>query len=122
MPALTGSSSVQQYLKLAQNKLTNLALGWHVLRNRTYRERHTNRTQRDNKAKEFFADGIWYFLNPQTVAIEALKTGLNRVLQHQILTVLSDLIAEINVSIGECKMQLKEFGPAREPFKRNVSI
>ena len=71
------------FIKLASNKRkrNKLPLGWHVMRNKAYNERHFTAEQRNQSEMEFFADSSWgRELGADQLGAEALSKRLSALL------------------------------------------
>ncbi|VBB78393.1 Putative Protein similar to dynamin GTPase [Podospora comata] len=110
-----GSHNEGQYLRLAENKEGShkLALGWHVLRNRTHMETTSTDGERDEAEKNFFRNGVWATIKAQDRGIEALRDKLSQVLLAHIQRKLPELIEDIERLIKQRQSRLKELGEQR---------
>jgi GTPase SAR1 family protein len=116
-----GSDSERSYVDLAENKDVNFRLGWHVLKNRDYKERDCSAEERDEIEREFFSKGIWTSLPSNHVGISSLKPRLSSLLQAQILMELPDLIDDVKGGIRECKEILSKLGESRATLQEQRS-
>ncbi len=55
----TGSASEQSFANLARNQDVEFRLGWHVLRNRDYKNKDVSLETRSDMEEEFFSSGVW---------------------------------------------------------------
>ncbi len=108
-----GSETEKAAVTLASNKDVALSLGWHVLRNRDLDNGNSTFVIRDEAERQFFSQGIWQELPPQSLGITALRERLSAVLTGHITTVLPSLAGDIEVGIAECRIKLERLGPAR---------
>jgi Dynamin family len=69
-----GSDMEQSFYQLAMNNRVRfrLGLGWHVLKNRDYEERHMTLEERFSSEKQFLSTGVWAALPRNQVGIESL--------------------------------------------------
>ncbi len=106
-------SHKQAYLRLAQNEESahRLALGWHLLRNRSQKEAHTTDAERDET--HFFQSGIWSVMKSQDRGIESLRGKLSDVLLSHIKHKLPSLVTEIEQLISQRQARLKDLGDHR---------
>ncbi|KAL2758434.1 hypothetical protein ACRALDRAFT_1080266 [Sodiomyces alcalophilus JCM 7366] len=109
-----GSESELSYLRLAQNKDVELQLGWHVLRNRNFREKETPLQERNRVEESFFSQGIWTSLDPGHCGAKSLKVRLSNVLKDQILRQLPGLLMDVHEGIADCEAKLERLGSARD--------
>ncbi|KAK0737330.1 P-loop containing nucleoside triphosphate hydrolase protein [Apiosordaria backusii] len=110
-----GSHNEGQYLRLAENKEGShkLALGWHVLRNRTHMETASTDADRDETERTFFQNGVWARVKSQDGGIEALRDKLSQVLLAHIQRKLPGLVEDIEQLIKQRQLRLKELGEQR---------
>ncbi|KAH6856208.1 P-loop containing nucleoside triphosphate hydrolase protein [Chaetomium sp. MPI-CAGE-AT-0009] len=108
-----GSDSERFYVELAQNKDVQFRLGWHVLRNRNFAERHESTISRDTAETEFFAKGVWRCLKPSQLGVAALRVRLSHVLRDQIVWQLPSVLEDVRAGIAECKHTLEKLGTSR---------
>lgn len=108
-----GSENERGFVALANNEDVIFRLGWHVLRNRDYKERHCTAEERDGKEKKFFSQGIWSSLPPSILGIGALKPRLSAVLRDQIIAELPNLIQDVRKGIEDCEKNLARLGESR---------
>jgi len=108
------SDMEQSFLNLALNKRVIFRLGWHVLKNREYHERHCSLDQRRDSEVKFFASRIWATLPRSQVGIETLRPRLSTVLREHILSQLPSLIAEASQSVEDTDARLQKLGEPRD--------
>lgn len=116
--APAGSDNERKYLKLAQNKEPRhkLALGWHVLRNRTENERYSSEDaakERDETEVRFLSSGSWAELAPGNKGIASLRRKLSKVLLDHIRETLPGVIDDIERSLDGRLTRLNQLGKAR---------
>ncbi|KAI1124878.1 interferon-induced GTP-binding protein Mx [Nemania abortiva] len=75
-----GSKSEADFLELAKNENVFLKLGWHVVKNRAFKESDFTTEQRALAEKAFFRDRIWRLLNQDYVGIDNLRVRLSHLL------------------------------------------
>ncbi|ETI26987.1 hypothetical protein G647_10086 [Cladophialophora carrionii CBS 160.54] len=109
-----GSDMEQSFLNLAGNKRVEFRLGWHVLKNRKYEERHFSLDQRRDSEAEFLANGVWASLPRSQVGIESLRPRLSVILKDHIIAQLPGLITETQQSLEETDASLQRLGDARQ--------
>jgi len=73
-----GGEGEQSYVDLARNKIVELLLGWHVVKNRDF-TCVTAQTRKETKAeRKFFSERVWASLPDANVGIDALRTKLGQ--------------------------------------------
>ncbi|KAK4446995.1 P-loop containing nucleoside triphosphate hydrolase protein [Podospora aff. communis PSN243] len=115
-----GSDSEQAYLRLAQNKdnTQKLGLGWHVLRNRAFKEAGSADSERDEEEKRFFQSGVWSTLSFQDRGVETLRDKLSHVLLSHVQRKLPSLVDKIGDHIKSHQFQLRNLGDQRSSPKQ----
>jgi hypothetical protein len=109
-----GSDMERSFLNLAANKRVEFRLGWHVLKNRKYEERHFSLDQRRASEAEFLASGVWASLPRSQAGIESLRPRLSAILKDHIIAQLPGLITETQQSLTETDVSLQRLGYARQ--------
>jgi hypothetical protein len=111
----TNSPSEQSYLDLAENRDVKFALGWHVLRNRSYEENReqTSSDQRDLTEKLFFDKGVWKHLDDKSKGVQSLRLRLSRILYDHIVGELPELLDEAERGLKTCNARLNALGRPR---------
>jgi Dynamin central region/Dynamin family len=109
------SPSEEQYYTLAQNKdaATHFALGWAVVRNRSFEEQGSSQFERDEMEKQFFDRGIWKNLDSETKGVMALRRRLGKILHNHILTEMPSMLEDVDAGISECEQKLAALGSSR---------
>ncbi|TGO89303.1 hypothetical protein BPOR_0115g00080 [Botrytis porri] len=107
------SESEKDFVKLALNEVTQLRLGWHVLRNRDFNTKHVTSVERDRIEEEFFSQGIWKTLPRGILGVAQLRGRLSRVLLDHIKSGLPALIREIQNILHESQQALTKLGDRR---------
>lgn len=108
-----GSPSETYFVDLAKNIKEELRLGWHVLKNRDFKERDVTSAERDAIEKDFFSQGLWDSVDSSYCGIARLRTRLSTVLRDQILAQLSSLEQDVENGIRDCVERLECLGPVR---------
>ncbi len=116
-----GSDSESYFVRLAQNLEAELRLGWHVLKNRKFEERHVTSAQRDAIECEFFSQGLWDSIDPSHCGVAALRVRLSAVLRDQIIAQLSGLVQDVEDGIHDCAGRLDRLGPVRGTTQQQLS-
>ncbi|KAF2452977.1 P-loop containing nucleoside triphosphate hydrolase protein [Lineolata rhizophorae] len=109
-----GSDSEGVIVDLASNNNIQFRLGWHVVKNRDYNERHWTGEERDRSEEHFFSKGAWTDLPRDMVGIGPLRRRLGKILLEQIQRYLPGLIEDIESNIQDCKNKLLKLGDSRD--------
>ncbi|KAI6374390.1 hypothetical protein MCOR25_003179 [Pyricularia grisea] len=109
-----GSDSEGSYLALAENKDVKFRLGWHVVRNRDYKQRNISTAERDQMEASFFSRGIWAALPPSQVGIAALRARLIKVLTDHLMKHLPVVLDDIEKGIVDCERIIANLGLTRQ--------
>ena len=107
------SSEEDFYIKLANNEEIKLELGWHILRNRGFKNKDSSNDARDDMEREFFSRGRWATVPREFVGVETLRPRLSSVLLGHIRGSLPKLIEEIDKKIQDYKQRLENLGTER---------
>ena len=110
---IPGSESETSFLNLAKNEDVAFRLGWHVLRNRDFNMKDYSTKQRDTEERDFFSQGIWTSLSANMLGIGPLKPRLSNVLREQIISVLPNLIKDVEQGLKDCVVRLNRLGDTR---------
>ncbi|KAL8726147.1 MAG: hypothetical protein Q9166_006904 [cf. Caloplaca sp. 2 TL-2023] len=110
---ISGSDSETSFLSLVKNEDVVFRLGWHVLRNRDFNMRDYSTQDRDQEEKDFFSRGVWTSLPADTLGIDPLKPRLSNVLKKQIISVLPNLIEDVERGIKDRNIGLNRLGDTR---------
>ncbi|KAK4459529.1 P-loop containing nucleoside triphosphate hydrolase protein [Cladorrhinum samala] len=110
-----GGHDESKYLQLAQNQepVHKLALGWHVLRNRSHLEAKATDEERDETEKQFFQQGVWSVIRSQDRGIDKLRGKLSAVLLAHIQQKLPGVISQIERLIKQAQTRRDELGDHR---------
>lgn len=108
-----GSDMEGSFYQLAMNKRVSLRLGWHVLKNRKYEERHFSLEQRRESESQFLATGVWRRVPRARVGIDSLRPRLSTILTDHIISQLPGLISEAQQEVKEANAGLQKLGTAR---------
>lgn len=108
-----GSDSEADFINLASNDNIEFRLGWHIVKNRDYHERHSSAEERDRSEAQFFLEGAWGELPRDMVGIGSLNVRLSKILLDQIKRYLPRLMEDIQSNIEECKTKLAKLGDGR---------
>lgn len=114
------SESETSWIRLASNEDVELNLGWHILKNRSFEQKHFTSAQRDEDEERFFSRGAWARLDPDLCGVKNLKSRLSSVLKEQILKQLPSLVADVERGIEGCNARLARLGDARESPEQQI--
>jgi GTP-binding protein EngB required for normal cell division len=122
---ITGLDSIErhsareaEYIELANNDLTPLTLGWHMLRNLSFTDRQNN-ANRDGLESTFFSScEPWCTFDPQICGASELKTRLSDVLMSHIGRELKSVIAALDEIITDTERTLMRCGTERSTEKQ----
>lgn len=109
----TESPSEAQYLKVAQNQEVPYALGWHVVKNRSFEQRDCTTHERDLDEERWLNKGVWNALHMRQKGVGALRSRLSKVLQNHILAELPSLLRDVDTGIADCSQKLGTLGASR---------
>ncbi|RYC63809.1 hypothetical protein CHU98_g2382 [Xylaria longipes] len=109
------SEDEEKFIRLAKNQENSyqLALGWHVLRNRSEKEIALSPAERDSKENEFFDSGIWSAIPSNNRGIDTLRKKLANILLDHVRKNLDTLIQDIQDNLNNRKRTLDRLGGPR---------
>jgi hypothetical protein len=107
------SGNETAFIALARNEDIFFTLGWHVLKNRGFTERHDSFDQRNRSEGAFLSKGNWPRLPPDTLGIEPLRFRLSGLLFQHIKQELPKLREELEKIYEETKLGLQNLGQER---------
>ncbi|KAF4334246.1 Mx2 (GTPase) [Fusarium beomiforme] len=116
-----GSESERFFVRLARNLESELRLGWHVLRNRSFEERNDPSARRDETEKSFFSQGLWDSVDSSDCGVAALRSKLSAILRDQILAHLPHLVQDVEDGLRDCSDRLERLGPLRNTPQEQLS-
>lgn len=104
----------KSYIRIIKNEAEpRLRLGWHVLRNRSDKERDSTISERDKVESEFFRQGVWPSINTDHLGIAKLRLRLSDSLKEQIIQQLPVVIQDLEKFIKDARLKLDSLGPDR---------
>ncbi|MCJ1251120.1 hypothetical protein MMC30_008351 [Trapelia coarctata] len=111
--------TVDEFIQLALNKDTGLrlALGWHVLRNRSPDEMGLSKEDIKRTELDFFVRDKWNSLPQSSVGIDALRPRLSLQLQRHIKNNIPDVEREILQALQACRVKLETLGDGRDTIQ-----
>jgi GTPase SAR1 family protein len=107
------SENEAAFIDLANNKDIFFKLGWHVLKNRGFKERDHSFTERNRSETKFLSSGKWSTLPRDCVGIEPLRVRLSELLFKHIKRELPKLRKDLNEKLEETKKRLGQLGERR---------
>lgn len=110
---IPGSDSEASFLSLVKNEDVSFRLGWHVLRNRDFNMKNYSTEERDQEEQVFFSRGVWTSLPADSLGVDTLRPRLSNALREQIISVLPNLIEDVERGIKGCNSRLKKLGDTR---------
>ncbi|KAG0636571.1 P-loop containing nucleoside triphosphate hydrolase protein [Tuber brumale] len=112
-------------LRILQNEVENLKHGWFAVKNRSARDIKSGVTieERHLNEEKFFKTSPWCELERNQVGIKPLKSFLGKLLYEHIRKEFPTLVEDISAKLLESRVQLAEFGPARQtPTEQRVYL
>ncbi|KAI9096888.1 P-loop containing nucleoside triphosphate hydrolase protein [Phlyctochytrium arcticum] len=108
-----GSDYEKTLVKMVKNEVKHLSLGWHVLKNRGFKERECSIEQRNIAEEKFFNQGVWTSLPRKDVGVESLRIKLSNLLYQHIKRELPKVVQDISAALKDCDDTLATLGPSR---------
>ncbi|KAG8527769.1 uncharacterized protein KY384_007923 [Bacidia gigantensis] len=108
-----GSVHEQDYINLAKNEDVFLQLGWHVIKNRVFKEEHFSLLERNQSEKTFFRTSKFNQLPGDTVGIENLRSRLSALLFEHVKRELPNLRGDLNAVLKIAQDELVSMGDSR---------
>ena len=108
-----GSGSETGFIELARNEDVKFSLGWHVLKNREYKQRDYSLEQRKAAEDEFFRTTNWKTLPDHCRGIDALRTRLSHLLFEHVKEELPKLREDLENALTTATHQLDIMGDPR---------
>ena len=105
----TGSA----FLALARNEDVFFKLGWHIVKNRKFKESRYSNVERNLSKDKFFRDSNWKELPPNRCGIEALQVRLSSLLFNHIKRQFPTLRQDLDAALIETDGQLDKLGSQR---------
>lgn len=109
----SGSDSEKAYIKLARNEDVKFALGWHVVKNRSYKDRECSLEVRNATEAEFFDESNFCVLPQEHLGIDNLRLRLGDLLYAHLRREIPNLRKDLDAALDEAKASLLSLGPAR---------
>ncbi|KAH9886830.1 P-loop containing nucleoside triphosphate hydrolase protein [Xylariomycetidae sp. FL2044] len=106
-----GTQDEENFIRLVENleNSHNVALGWHVIRNRGEQETSMTNQERDDKEEEFFGSGLWSTIPVHNRGVHRLHERFEGILSQHIRSRIQDLVAsDIQGLINDLELQIKD--------------
>ncbi|KAE9373038.1 hypothetical protein N431DRAFT_465349 [Stipitochalara longipes BDJ] len=107
------SGNETAFISLAKNEDISFALGWHVLKNRGFTDRHNSFDQRNQSERAFLSKENWQKLPPEMLGIEPLRVRLSDLLLRHIKQELPKLREELDQTYEQTLLDLQALGRER---------
>jgi GTPase SAR1 family protein len=104
---ILGAGLEKAYLDLARNEDIHFTLGWHMLKNRAFKESSCSFIEHNTSEAVYFRKSIFSVLSKQDVGIDSLRNRLNKLLFHHVQHKLPKLQEDLQEALTEAKTQLK---------------
>ncbi len=108
-----GSKSEASFLELAKNENVFLKLGWHVVKNRAFKESDFTAEQRAYSEETFFRDSIWVALHQDYVGADNLRARLSHLLLEHSKAELPRLSDDVEGFLQKDKDEIALLGDPR---------
>ncbi|KAI6871030.1 hypothetical protein KC343_g5239 [Hortaea werneckii] len=108
-----GSENEASWVELAENKDIFFELGWHMLKNRSYKESDRSFEERNAAEKAFFSQGRYRDLSQDILGVDTLRTRLSHLLYTHLKRELPTLLDELNQEHSRVCRELEELGERR---------
>ncbi|KAJ9191829.1 hypothetical protein DTO164E3_8652 [Paecilomyces variotii] len=108
-----GSETETAFLELAKNKDIFFALGWHVLKNREFKEAGISIQERNLSEQSFFRKSAFGKLPKEHIGIGSLVNRLSSLLFTHVRQELPKLQEELDATLHATKSELDVMGTAR---------
>jgi hypothetical protein len=108
-----GSNNQADFVNLAKNTDIFFSLGWHVVKNRTWKEKDATLAERKSAEDAFFQTTHWRTLSKEFVGVDALRARLSVLLFEHLKKALPNLRDELESKLAETKEQLELLGEPR---------
>ena len=108
------SGSEKAFIGLARNEDIFFKLGWHVLRNRNFKERDRSFVERNAAETEWFRASNFNVLSHDSLGIDPLRKRLSMLLFHHVKQELPKLREDLEVALLDSKRQLECLGGRRQ--------
>jgi GTPase SAR1 family protein len=108
-----GAGMEAAFIELAQNKDIFFKLGWHVLKNREFKEMDFSINERNMSESAYFNKSNFKVLSPDCVGIDALRARLSHLLFDHVKHELPSLRQDLDNAMTETSTRLEALGAQR---------
>ena len=109
----SGSGSEKAFLGLARNEDIFFKLGWHMLKNRSYKKGSSSFKQRNISETSYFRTSSFSILSKEYVGITSLRDRLSQMLFEHIKQELPKLRKDLKEALTESRRLLQAIGSRR---------
>lgn len=109
----SGSPSEDSFISLARNEDVVFALGWHVLKNRSFEEGSSSFLERNASEEAYFRRSNFKTLAKDCVGIDSLRTRLSQLLFDHVKQELPKLREDLDEALEISKSQAEMMGKPR---------
>ena len=107
------SGSEAKFLELARNEDVFFNLGWHVVKNRKFKEKEFSIAERNLSEKTYFSTSNFRALPKENVGIDALRVRLSQLLFEHIKNELPRLQRDLESALKSAQEELTLLGESR---------
>lgn len=108
-----GSGSETKFLELARNEDVFFTLGWHVVKNRAFKEQDFSMEERKASEDNFFKTSNFRELPDKNLGIDALRVKLSHLLLRHVKSELPRLRADLESALAVAHGKLDALGESR---------
>lgn len=108
-----GSGLETKFLELARNEDVFFKLGWHVVKNRTFKEQDFSMAQRNASEDECIMKSKFRDLPSENLGIDALRVKLSYILFEHVKKELLHIKCELENALSTTRASLKKLGEPR---------
>lgn len=107
------SGSETKFLELARNEDVFFKLGWHVVKNRAFKEQGFSMEERNASEQDFLTTSNFRVLPDESLGIDALRVRLSLLLLQHVKKELPRLRGDLENALMRANNQLKALGNSR---------
>lgn len=108
-----GSGSEANFLELARNENVVFSLGWHVIKNRKFEEKHLSIEERNISEAHFFNTSKFQTLPDENVGINSLRVKLSQLLFEHVKNELLRLQSDLEKALKSAQHEKELLGKPR---------